>query len=100
MAIVAIFEAPGMTQAAYEQSVDRLTGGGTLTGPEDWPVPGIISHTAAPTPDGWLVVDVWESEEAFRRFGEVMMTIHQELGHPAVEPKTYPVFKVVTAPTG
>jgi hypothetical protein len=55
-----------MTQAMYEQGTDRLTSGrGTVRKVSDWPVPGLISHTAAPMPNGWYVVDVWESEEVF-----------------------------------
>jgi len=34
------------------------------------------------TDNGWRVVDVWESEEAFQRFGEVIGPILQEVGMP------------------
>ncbi|MEV6211489.1 hypothetical protein [Kitasatospora sp. NPDC051914] len=97
MAIAAVFDVQGMTQDQYEQSADRVTGGkGAVTKPSDWPVPGLISHTAMPTPGGWLVVDVWESEEAFQRFGEIIVPILHELGAPHAEPKIYPVHTVVT----
>jgi hypothetical protein len=52
---------------------------------------------AAPTPNGWFVTDVWESEEAFRRFGEVLMPMLEELGVRDVQPKIYPAFNVVTS---
>ncbi|MFF3346916.1 hypothetical protein [Streptomyces sp. NPDC002779] len=97
MSVVVVHELPGMTQAQYEQSVERLTGRpGPLTSPSDWPVAGLVSHTAAPTSDGWLVVDVWESEEAFREFGETLGPILQELGIPETTPRIYPVLTVVT----
>ncbi|MGW6916994.1 hypothetical protein ACWGB8_24670 [Kitasatospora sp. NPDC054939] len=97
MAVVVIFEAPGMTQALYEQSVEKLTGvHGPLKAVGDLPVPGLLSHTAAPTSDGWLIVDVWESEEAFQRFGEVVTPIMNELGVQAAPPRMYPVFTMVT----
>lgn len=97
MAIVAIFELPGMTQEQYEQSVVKVTGRpGPAEKPSDWPVPGLISHTSCPTPEGWFVADVWESEEAFRRFGEIIVPILRDLGVADVEPKIYPVFSVVT----
>ncbi|MEV0982531.1 hypothetical protein [Streptomyces sp. NPDC049915] len=97
MPIVAVFDMPGMTQAQYEQSVEKVSGRpGPVKSPADWPVPGLISHTAAPTPNGWLVVDVWESEEAFQQFGETIVPILQELGFPEAQPKIYPVFNVVT----
>jgi hypothetical protein len=97
MAILAVFELPGMTQATYEQIQEQVTGGRGLGGrPADWPVPGLISHTAAPTPNGWFVADVWESEEAFQQFGETLMPILREVGAADVPPKIYPVFNLVT----
>jgi hypothetical protein len=59
-------------------------------------VAGLISHTAAPTAEGWLVVDVWESEEAFRQFGETLVPVLRELGLSDAQPQIYPVFNVVT----
>jgi hypothetical protein len=82
----------------YEQGTDRLTSGrGTVRKVSDWPVPGLISHTAAPMPNGWYVVDVWESEEVFQRFGEVLMPVLKEFGVSDVQPKIYPAFNVVTS---
>ncbi|QKW10360.1 hypothetical protein HUT18_32065 [Streptomyces sp. NA04227] len=96
MAIVAVFDMPGMTQAQYEQSAEMVAGRpGPVKTPADWPVAGLLSHTSAPTADGWLVVDVWESEEAFRQFGERIIPILRELGVPDVEPRVYPVFSMV-----
>ncbi|WP_406010941.1 hypothetical protein OG440_36020 [Streptomyces sp. NBC_00637] len=97
MAIVAVLEMPGMTQALYEQSAEKVAGRpGPVRSPADWPVAGLVSHTSAPTENGWLVVDVWESEEAFRQFGETLLPILRELGLADVQPRTYPVFNVVT----
>ncbi|MEV4559312.1 hypothetical protein AB0K51_20305 [Kitasatospora sp. NPDC049285] len=97
MAIVAVFEVPGMTQAQYDKSAEMVAGRpGPVTSPADWPVAGLISHTAAPTADGWLVVDVWESEEAFREFGKAIVPILTELGVQNPQPKVYPVHALVT----
>jgi len=96
MAIVVVFDLPGMTQAQYEQSAEKVAGRpGPVKSPADWPVAGLISHTAAPTPNGWLVVDVWESEEAFQEFGKTILPILEGLGVPEAQPKIYPVFNVV-----
>ena len=51
---------------------------------------GILSHAAGPTDDGWRVVDVWESEEAFQRFGQVIGPILQEVGMPG-QPQLFPL---------
>ncbi|MDQ0795886.1 hypothetical protein [Streptomyces sp. B1I3] len=97
MSIIIVLEYPGTTQAQYEQVTDALTGGrGGLKKPSDWPVPGLISHAAGPTPAGWFVTDVWESEEAFRSFGERLKPLLREAGMPEVEPTIYEAFNVVT----
>ena len=38
----------------------------------DWPVEGVLVHVAGQTEKGLRVLDVWKSEDAFRRFGELM----------------------------
>jgi hypothetical protein len=53
---------------------------------------GLIFHAGAPKPDGgWVVTDVWESEEAFKEFGKVLMPLIQKQDIPSVTPKIYPV---------
>ncbi len=97
MALVVVLDMPGMTQAQYEQSAEKVAGRpGPVKNVTDWPVAGLISHTAAPTDNGWLVVDVWESEKAFQQFSETLVPMLRELGVPDVRPRTYPVFNVVT----
>ena len=82
MPIVMVHDSPGVTQEQYEQVGARLTDGRGLGSLSDWPVGGILSHAAGPTADGWRVIDVWESEEAFQRFGEVIGPVLQELDYP------------------
>ena len=78
MAVVAVFE--GVTQEQYEESVRKLTGGKSrVESPADWPVEGLLAHIAGQGPNRFRVIDVWESEEAFGRFGETLMPILQAL---------------------
>jgi hypothetical protein len=91
--IVAVFE--GITRQQYEESVRRLVGKDSLESTRDWPVDGILSHTAGEGPNGFRVVDVWESEEAFGRFGQELMPILQELGVPG-QPEVYPAHTFVS----
>ena len=86
MAILMVHDSPGGTQEQYEEVGARLTDGGSLSSLSDWPADGILLHIAGPTEDGWRVIDVWESEEAFQRFGEVIGPILQDVGFPG-EPK-------------
>lgn len=63
MAIAILFEVPGGTQAQYEQVANAVLPDGRL--PE-----GMQSHLAAPSENGWLVLEVWDSAEAAQRFFE------------------------------
>ena len=94
MAVLMIHDAPGGTREGYEEVGRRLTDGRGLSSLADWPVEGILAHAAGPTDEGWRVVDVWESEEAFARFGGVIGPILAEIGFPG-EPKLYPLHNFV-----
>jgi hypothetical protein len=88
--IVAVFQSPSLTQERYVESVRRLTDGKSrLESPADWPVEGLLAHIAGEGQNGFRVVDVWESEDAFRRFGEILMPILQEIGVEG-QPEIYP----------
>jgi hypothetical protein len=98
MPIVAVFQSPGLTQEKYEATVRKLTGAkkNRMQAASDWPVEGILVHVAGQSAKGFRVVDVWESEEAFRRFGEKLMPIMKELGIEG-EPEIYPTHAFVSA---
>lgn len=59
MAVVTVMEFPGMTREQFEHVGAMLTPGA----PE-----GVLYHACGPVVDGWRIVDVWESREAFDRF--------------------------------
>ena len=97
MAVIFVHQGPSLTQERYEEAVRRLTGGkGRLESPADWPVEGLLVHTAGQSKDGFRIVDVWESEEACRRFGEKLMPTLKEVG---IEdpPELYPAHTFVKA---
>ena len=95
MAVVAVFQ--GVMQEQYEESVRRLTGGKSqFESPADWPVEGLLAHIAGQAPSGFRVVDVWESEEAFARFGNHLMPILQDIGVQG-QPEVYPAHTLVSA---
>lgn len=96
MAIVAVFEGPTLTKKDYEKSIRKLMGKAKAESPSDWPVPGLLVHIAGETPDGFRVVDVWESEDAFRRFGEELGPVMKAIGIE-VDPQVYPAHTIVTA---
>lgn len=97
MPIVAVFKSPSLTRENYEESVRRLTGGKQrLESPADWPVKGLLAHIAGQGPDGFRVVDVWESEEALRRFTEKLVPVMKAIGIEG-QPETYPTHTFVSA---
>jgi hypothetical protein len=88
--VVAIFQSPSLTQDQYEQVVGRLTDGQKkhMEAPGDWPVDGLVAHVAGQGANGFRVVDVRESEEAFGRFGGTIVPILEDLGID-LQPEVY-----------
>ncbi len=68
MAIVAYFEVD-FTQEQYDQVLSGLAAKG-LEAPT-----GRQYHVAWNTPQGWRVLDVWDSEETLGKFAEDLMPI-------------------------
>jgi hypothetical protein len=66
-----------------------------MESPGDWPVEGLLVHIPGQGKNGFRVVDVWESEDAFRRFGETLIPILQEIGVEG-EPEIYPAHTFVS----
>jgi hypothetical protein len=62
-AIVLVFD--GVGEADYWKVNDSL--GINRDGSGDWPE-GMQSHSAGPTPNGWMVIELWESEAAQEAF--------------------------------
>jgi hypothetical protein len=97
MPVVTVFQGPSFTQEAYEETVVKVTGGKTrVESAADWPVPGLLAHISGQGPSGFRVVDVWESEETFQRFGDVLIPILREVGVEG-EPEIYPAHTFVSA---
>jgi hypothetical protein len=97
MPVVTVFQGPTLTQERYEQSVRKLSGGKSrMESPADWPVKGLLVHIAGQGARGFRVVDVWESEDAFNRFGEKLMPVLQEVGIEG-QPDIYPEHTFVSA---
>ena len=61
MSVITILELPGVDEAAYGRIAARLQSAGA-------PAQGIEFHSCGPGADGWTIVDVWESEAAWRAF--------------------------------
>jgi len=95
MAIGVLFELPGVTQAQYDEALKKLTGGRGAKTLADWPATGLLSHVAGPTPNGWRVVDVWESEADLMKFAGVLNPILKTVGIPDITPQIFPAHNFV-----
>jgi heme-degrading monooxygenase HmoA len=89
MAVLAMADIPGATHEMYEQ-VNELMG---IT--PDNPPAGLIQHVGLDTDDGMMMVDVWESAEAFKGFIEGNLDKMQAAGIPPFEPVILPVHNML-----
>jgi hypothetical protein len=85
MAIAVLFEFPKDSIEKYDKILELE--------PRTRDQPARSFHVAFERPDGGFgVLDVWDSEEAFGKFGEVLMPAIQKAGVDAsVQPKVFPV---------
>ena len=91
MQISVVFDVPGMTAQQYDEVIRKLEASG-----EGAPA-GRRVHVAFPKPDGWMVVDVWESEEELGRFAAILMPLLAEAGVTPPRPRMHPIHSLVFA---
>lgn len=89
MAILAVFNAPGMTQQQYDQVDNDLEAKGARK-PD-----GRLYHVASFTEAGVLVVDVWESQEKLDQFGAVLIPTLVAVGVTPAAPQIHPVHHII-----
>src|SRR5437868_6025504 len=90
-----IMELPGATTEMYDQ-VNEEAGISQANLPE-----GLISHNAGATDGGLMIVDVWESEDAFQRFArDTIGPVLERAGVPPVEPRVLPVHNMIEKGAG
>lgn len=87
--ILVQFTFPESDMKIYEAVVKDLEAAGLGNIPER------LYHVAAQLDDGWHVTDVWESEEAFNKFGESLMPIHLKNGGTPTEPTITRVHNII-----
>jgi len=91
MPVLMVIDIPGGTTAQYDRA-NELAG---IHGEADAPA-GLLSHVVGADEQGLVVADVWESEDAFRRFFETRLRAALEgAGVPPAEPRFYPVHDMI-----
>jgi hypothetical protein len=95
MSVVISVVAPGFNAEMYEAVTGRVMPGDKL--PD-----GCELHIAGPVEQGWRVITVWESREAFDRFRQekllpAIREVAPEQAPPGAEPEVNPVHKLITS---
>ena len=96
MPVVLVHHGPDVTREAYDKVVKSMTGKDRAQSVSDWPEQGLLSHAAGDGPNGFRVVDVWESAEAAQRFGEKLAPHLQDAGI-TTQPEIYDAHAFVKA---
>jgi len=83
------FEFPDGTREQYESVWEDLRSSGN-----EHPK-GLLFHVAAKSNNGGVfVTDVWESEEAFKEFGNILIPSIQKSGLPMADPQIMELYNV------
>jgi hypothetical protein len=89
MALCFSFSPPSMTAEQYDNAIRRLEAAGASN------PPGRLYHLCFGTGDKLKVVDVWESQEAFQKFGETLMPIMNDIGLDPGQPNAEPIHNII-----
>jgi hypothetical protein len=89
MALGLYFTPDGFTPDKYDDAIKRLEEAGAGA-PE-----GRTNHYALEVDGSIQVFDVWESQEAFEKFGETLLPILGEVGIDPGEPMVAPIHNVI-----
>jgi len=89
VAIGIYFNPASMTAAQYDDIIGRLDAAGAGK------PAGRLYHACFGSGDKLQVFDIWESQQAFDKFGETLMTILQEIGLDSGQPMVEPVHNLI-----
>jgi len=89
MAIVLRFTPNGFTAAKYDECIKKLEQAGAGS------PAGRLYHVCFGDPNNLRVSDIWESQEAFDKFGETLKPILQELAIDPGTPEVVPVHNMI-----
>jgi hypothetical protein len=92
--VIVLIEVDGLVPATYDELVGAMAAhAGDGSGHP------AVSHVAAQTADGMVIVDVWDSPESFGRFvQEEIAPAAQAAGMPPLEPRFVPVHNHIAVP--
>jgi hypothetical protein len=88
MAVLLIFEPEGVTLAQYDQVRKEVS-------PDNKPPAGMLYHVAAPTANGFRVIEVWDSQAAADKFFHEKLAQALPKAHINVKPEVAQVHNIM-----
>jgi hypothetical protein len=89
MSIAVYFHPTAMSARQYDDLMSKLVAEGNGH-PE-----GRLHHSTFGPDEALMVYDIWESQEAFDRFGQILMPALQQAGIDPGQPDIMPIHSVV-----
>jgi hypothetical protein len=83
VAVAVLYEFQGMTQEHYDRFIEDAYQGRQM--------PGVISHAAGPTSDGWWAFDVYDSQGFADAIGSPAIGRLKEMGIAEPHVRTFQV---------
>jgi hypothetical protein len=83
--VIVQFSFPGLSAKYLDRAWEELSAKG-YSNPK-----GLLHHVGGIQGKNLIVVDVWESLEAFNKFGEILLPILNKAGFPGIKPVITPV---------
>jgi quinol monooxygenase YgiN len=77
-----------VTQAQYDQVRNELA-------PENSPPPGMLYHVGGPGENGWVVIEIWESQEVAKRFFDQKLRQALQKAQVSVQPPFFQVHNLM-----
>jgi len=84
-----IFDESSDTIAHYDAAIRQLEATG-----QNRPA-GRLHHITAIKGEGYIIVDVWESQEAFEQFEQIVGPLLDQMGRPDGQNQSYPVHNII-----
>jgi hypothetical protein len=89
MSIGLVFEGPTVTEAQYDQVAKEVL-------PDNKMPNGMLYHVAGPSPTGWRVVEVWNSQESADLFLKEKLGAALQRANITVKPHVFDVHNIGT----
>jgi heme-degrading monooxygenase HmoA len=88
MAVGVVFQGTGVSQDQYQQVFDQVAPDGQLQ-------PGMLYHAAGMGEAGMVVVEVWESQEAAKRFFDEKLGQALQDANITVQPTFFEIIRTM-----